>query len=210
MRSFAKQRGGFTLIELLIVVAIIAILAMIAVPNFLEAQTCAKVSRVKADFRAIATALEAYRTDYTGYPSGWPQYVTPISLVPVTTPVAYLSSAYTKDPFKPIRGTTGNWEGDYIYFSYEYDSLWRYVINGGSAGSYPSNLATTQSPWPAFVGWSVTSWGPYRVQTAIEWLVYGQQRQYLIYDPTNGTVSKGGLGYFGGNVPPWCSGIVGG
>ncbi|MEO8376090.1 MAG: prepilin-type N-terminal cleavage/methylation domain-containing protein [Candidatus Sumerlaeota bacterium] len=57
-------RSGFTLIELLIVVAIIAILAAIAVPNFLEAQTRAKVSRVKADMRSVATAVESYRVDY--------------------------------------------------------------------------------------------------------------------------------------------------
>ena len=52
---------AFTLIELLVVVAVIAILAAIALPNFLEAQTRAKVSRVAADLRTIATALETYR-----------------------------------------------------------------------------------------------------------------------------------------------------
>jgi prepilin-type N-terminal cleavage/methylation domain-containing protein len=48
---------AFTLIELLIVVAIIAILAAIAVPNFLEAQTRSKVCRGMADMRSMATAL---------------------------------------------------------------------------------------------------------------------------------------------------------
>jgi prepilin-type N-terminal cleavage/methylation domain-containing protein len=63
-------RRAFTLIELLIVVAIIAILAAIAVPNFLEAQTRAKVSRVNADLRTLATGIEAYRVDHNRYPEG--------------------------------------------------------------------------------------------------------------------------------------------
>ncbi len=67
-RPGRRLSGGFTLIELLIVVAIIAILAAIAVPNFLEAQTRAKVSRVKSDMRTVATALESYRVDGNKYP----------------------------------------------------------------------------------------------------------------------------------------------
>ena len=54
------MKKGFTLIELLIVVAIIAILAAIAIPNFLEAQTRAKVARVLSDQRTLGTAVEQY------------------------------------------------------------------------------------------------------------------------------------------------------
>jgi type II secretion system protein G len=64
-----KRIQGFTLIELLIVVAIIAILAAIAVPNFLEAQTRSKVSRVKSDQRTMSNALEAYYVDNNSYPA---------------------------------------------------------------------------------------------------------------------------------------------
>jgi len=54
---------GFTLIELLIVVAIIGILAAIAVPNFLNAQTRAKISRTQADMRTILNATEMLHID---------------------------------------------------------------------------------------------------------------------------------------------------
>ncbi len=70
-RPGRRRASGFTLIELLIVVAIIAILAAIAVPNFLEAQTRAKTARVKADMRTLATAIELYAIDHNRPPLGF-------------------------------------------------------------------------------------------------------------------------------------------
>ncbi len=108
----SSTRSGFTLIELLIVVAIIAILAAIAVPNFLEAQTRSKVSRVKSDQRTYATGLEAYFVDYSSYPPcnafGVPVNNTAPGiggssnwavLERLSTPVAYLTTAILPDPF---------------------------------------------------------------------------------------------------------------
>lgn len=63
-----KTERAFTLIELLIVVAIIAILAAIAVPNFLAAQTRAKVAKVENDLRTLAVGLESYFVDNNLYP----------------------------------------------------------------------------------------------------------------------------------------------
>ena len=104
------RHKGFTLIELLIVVAIIAILAAIAVPNFLEAQVRSKVSRTKNDLRTLATALESYAVDHRHYPPYgtlptivMAQGTEPQILEPywVTTPIAYLSSdSPLRDPFR--------------------------------------------------------------------------------------------------------------
>ena len=97
-----RTQPGFTLIELLIVVAIIAILAAIAVPNFLEAQVRTKVTVSYAEMRSQRTAMEAYRVDHNAYPESWNEPRWP-RLTELTTPVAYLTVC-PYDPFSPKSG----------------------------------------------------------------------------------------------------------
>jgi len=64
-----KKKAGFTLIELMIVIAIIAILAAILVPNFLKARAQGQLTACKSNCKNIATALEMYSSDNGGrYP----------------------------------------------------------------------------------------------------------------------------------------------
>src|SRR5690606_4543171 len=89
------------------VVAIISVLAAIATPNFLEAQTRAKLARVKSDQRTIATALDTYVIDHNVYPPSESMYVPLPSrrFDPLTTPISYLTSV-PRDPFKRKPGNS--------------------------------------------------------------------------------------------------------
>ncbi len=137
-----KRNSGFTLIELLIVVAIIGILAAIAVPNFLNAQTRARVARVMGDHKALGTALEMYSLDNNNFP--WPigngqghsSYSVYIEyLHELTTPTPYIASVSYTDIFKPQREKT-NWYPDDTVFSYQYVSYngsWARLSNVSAA-----------------------------------------------------------------------------
>lgn len=204
-----KQKTAFTLIELLIVVAIIAILAAIAVPNFLEAQTRSKVSRAKADIRTTAVAIESYFVDHNRAPreySTQPPYSDPLingspaggiifpgneTCAGLSTPIAYITTAWLQDPFTQAGS---NIPEDEQRFSYM-DILGRERLGAtiwGSSASDPYEPLKNK-----FGSWKLISIGPDRDyfnnmanpgnRAGIE------LREHVPYDPTNGTVSEGNI-----------------
>lgn len=94
-RELRRGQRGFTLIELMIVVAIIAILAGILIPNFVNARAQAQTAACESNLRSIATALELYYADNQVYPSAAGAPVQPSLLT--ANGVAYLNNT-PRDP----------------------------------------------------------------------------------------------------------------
>ncbi len=186
-------KKGFTLIELLIVVAIIAILAAIAIPNFLQAQTRAKVSRVESDMRSVATALESYYVDHNRYPfpvededhdhdhghdHDHPEFE---GLLPpgLTTPVAYTTSLPI-DVFAPDRHP-------FHYMTVEYHRELGYPELFYEISEAVLHRRLSEARY-AMYSHGPDMDHPHDVFESVQ------------YDPTNGTVSSGSIWYFGPGV----------
>ena len=90
------KKKGFTLIELMIVIAIIAILAAILVPNFLRARAQGQYTGCQANCKNLGTALEMYSTDNAGHYPGNLTGLTPdyMRIIP-TCPSKGLNTVYT-------------------------------------------------------------------------------------------------------------------
>jgi prepilin-type N-terminal cleavage/methylation domain-containing protein len=200
------NKAAFTLIELLVTIAIIAILALIALPNFLEAQIRAKTARAWSDMRMVALAVEAYCVDYSRYPID----VSAVALDPglhsflprlirLTTPIAYCVSV-PEDPFaSAVPGEDAEHsqayqvpfgQGKFIHpFTFDYATK-----DPDDPGDRPDTWASI-SRHPDQVRWALKSVGPARVAL---WLGEGASP----YDPTNGSRSRGQLYLTGPGIGP--------
>lgn len=107
-----QKQGGFSLIEILVVLVIMGLLISVVAPTVLNSADDARIQKVRADFKAIETALKIYRLDNYLYPSteqGLVALVEPSSLEP--EPRNFKSGGYLSEvPVDP-------WGREYLYLS---------------------------------------------------------------------------------------------
>lgn len=209
------KRRAFTLIELLIVVAIIGILASIAIPVYRDATIKSRVAQVKMELRNLGIALDTYRLDNNHYPRKendmlfFAQFLLP----DLTSPIAYLNPVKINDPFgpvaefeMPITPPTLEASGDFADRNYVplQKNSYTYVPYINFASIHGIRNLMSES-------FAVASVGPDRMDSYIIDIPFPEFKRFpgeSVYNPSNGVVSAGDIGYFSGNLR--VSGLVGG
>ena len=181
--SIDRSKSSGMQIAAAALVAPVGILAAIAVPNFLEAQSRSKVARTRGDLRTLTIALETYYLDNNAYPPSSadaaknlfskvaPAYPA-LAKQPtfaggqLTTPIAYLSS-YFSDPFAEVKNTPYCYysDGKSVYLTWSPGPDGKFDITKGNVAQMID--PATHQPTAALTE--------------------------LTYDPTNGTKSAGDI-----------------
>jgi type II secretory pathway pseudopilin PulG len=220
--TFAPRRA-ISAKEILVLLAVIALLMAVAIPNFMRARTRAKIAMVKEDLRMLAAAVETYRVDsghwvreYSSRPLfyGDPVIAPGDQTVDIfhpnlSTPIAYARDAWIQDPFaaayKQVRFDRTR------YTFHKYEDRWavftRYPERAPFhaphlKGIWPAEGSDTDAPTTHRLHFEF--YGPYRIgSVGPDGSYYNNPddlerplttlAENIVYDPTNGLHSQGNI-----------------
>jgi type II secretion system protein G len=137
-----KRLNGFTLVELLIVIIVIAILAAIAIPKFINSGERSKEAALHADLKLVRNAVQLFSNDTGAYPT------TLSALTASTAPASGLNSAGSAQAI-----TAGNYKGPYLTTLNNDDvsgSPLTYSTAAGSVGAVTSSASGNDLSGVAF------------------------------------------------------------
>ena len=98
-----SSRSGFTLVELLIVIIVIAVLAAIAIPKFVNSSARSKEASLHADLKLVRDAVELFHNDTGTFPA---------SLDSLSATIAPANGLDSTGASSPINAP--DWKGPYV------------------------------------------------------------------------------------------------
>ncbi len=141
---YSSRRSGFTLVEVLMVAVILAILAVVVVPQFTDASVDVKSSALRASLHTIRSQLELYKAQHNGK---YPAQATMVHLMTNKT-TADGTVDNTNGKFGPYLQTTPINPVDSldtIASSQDGNGGWAYDENSGSFKSNDASVKTADS-----------------------------------------------------------------
>ena len=131
--SGARRERGFTLIELMVVMAVIAILASIAIPSFINAVKHAREAVLREDLHTMRQAIDSYTVDKEKAPQSLDDLV---------------QAGYLKQiPVDPMTGTSDSWMPDTSDTLMDIDQTDGGINNVHSGSQGTSTDGSTYNTW---------------------------------------------------------------
>lgn len=193
------RQGAFTIVELLVVVSILGIISTLTIPVARDALLRARITAVQSNMVQISKAVDAFAVDKGYYPHGSDQpptqFLTNYDALAALAPLlgtylpnnsSILTDIFTQQAVAEINESIAFDPGIPDLFGYGYYDYVHFMV--------PPNKAR--------YAYSLISFGPDGHDSSLGLRPLpgiGDRFQDAAYHPSNGLLSEGDLGCFGGN-----------